>query len=220
MRFHWKIFAALVAAELSLIAAEPVAASEHRGAAMRRSMARSRTASSLPTSRWRKSRRCAPGSPIPQDRPTQFDGKFEIPTLDEVIDLAKRKSREKGRTVGIYPETKHPTYHQALGLSLEDRLLAALTRAGWNHRNAPVFIQSFEQGNLKALHKKTTVRLIQLVDADDVNADGTLAYSPPCDRPYDWTASGRGSTPSSAPSPTRTGPVRAKRRASWRRRPT
>ena len=129
--------------------------------------------------------------PIPQDRPRQFDGKFEIPTFDEIIDLAKRKSRETGRTIGIYPETKHPTYHQSLNLPLEDKLLAALTRAGWNHRNAPVFIQSFEQSNLKALSKKTRVRLIQLVDADDVNADGTLAYNPPFDRPYDWTISGK-----------------------------
>ena len=129
--------------------------------------------------------------PIPADRPTQFDGKFQIPTFDEVIALAKRKSAETGRSIGIYPETKHPTYHKALGLPLEDKLLAALTRAGWNHRNAPVFIQSFEQGNLKALSKKTSVRLIQLVDADDVNADGSLAYNAPFDRPYDWTASGK-----------------------------
>jgi glycerophosphoryl diester phosphodiesterase len=129
--------------------------------------------------------------PIPQDRPRQFDGKFEIPTFDEIIDLAKRKSRETGRTIGIYPETKHPTYHQSLNLPLEDKLLAALSRADWNHRNAPVFIQSFEQSNLKALSKKTRVRLIQLVDADDVNADGTLAYNPPFDRPYDWTISGK-----------------------------
>lgn len=129
--------------------------------------------------------------PIPADRPTQFDGKFHIPTFDEVIALAKRKSGETGRTIGIYPETKHPTYHQSLGLPLEDKLLAALGRAGWNHRDAPVFIQSFEQANLKALSKKTSVRLIQLVDADDVNADGTLAYNAPFDRPYDWTASGK-----------------------------
>jgi len=129
--------------------------------------------------------------PIPADRPTQFDGKFQIPTFDEVIALAKRKSAETGRTIGIYPETKHPTYHQKLGLALEDKLLAALTRAGWNHRHAPVFIQSFEQANLKALSKKTKVRLIQLVDADDVNADGSLAYNAPFDRPYDWTVSGK-----------------------------
>jgi glycerophosphoryl diester phosphodiesterase len=54
-----------------------------------------------------------------------------------------------------------------------------------------VFIQSFETANLKYLHTKTKVRLVQLVDANDVNADGTLDFTPPFDRPYDWTVSGR-----------------------------
>jgi glycerophosphoryl diester phosphodiesterase len=125
------------------------------------------------------------------ERPHQFDGKFAIPTLQEVIALVKRKTLEKGRVIGIYPETKHPTYHQALGLPLEGRLLKILSQAGWNHRNAPVFIQSFEQGNLKALSKLTSVRLVQLVDANDVNPDGTLDFTAPFDRPYDWTASGK-----------------------------
>jgi glycerophosphoryl diester phosphodiesterase len=124
------------------------------------------------------------------ERPQQFNGKFGIPTLDEIIALAKRKTQEKKRSIGIYPETKHPTYHRALGLPLEEQLVAALKRAGWNRRNAPVFIQSFEQANLQALRKMTPVRLIQLVDANDVNADGTLDFTPPYDRPYDWTVSG------------------------------
>jgi glycerophosphoryl diester phosphodiesterase len=124
------------------------------------------------------------------DRPQEFNGKFEIPTFAEVIELAKRKSREAERVVGVYPETKHPTYHQRIGLPLEQRLLNVLTRAGWNYREAPVFIQSFEQSNLKALNKMTRVKLIQLIDANDVNPDGTLDFTPPFDRPYDWTVSG------------------------------
>lgn len=124
------------------------------------------------------------------ERPQRFNGKFKIPTLDEVIALAKRKSRETGRTIGIYPETKHPTFHREIGLPLEGRLLTSLTRAGWNRRGAPVFIQSFEQGNLKQLNRVTDVRLVQLVDGDDVADDGTITYAPPFDRPYDWTASG------------------------------
>lgn len=124
------------------------------------------------------------------ERPQQFNGKFEIVTLEEIIALAKRKSEETGRTIGIYPETKHPTYHQKIGLPLEKRLVDALAKAGWNHRGAPVFIQSFEQANLKQLRKMTPLPLIQLIDADDVNADGSLAFNMPYDRPYDWTASG------------------------------
>ena len=121
--------------------------------------------------------------PLPE-RPQQFNGRFRIPTFEEVIALAKRNR------VGIYPETKHPTYHQDLGLPLEGRLVAALRRAGLDRRRAPVFIQSFEQSNLKQLNRMTDVRLVQLVDANDVNPDGSLDYTPPFDRPYDWTVSG------------------------------
>jgi glycerophosphoryl diester phosphodiesterase len=117
-------------------------------------------------------------------RPHGFDGEFQIPTLEEVIALAKRKG------VGIYPETKHPTYHQRLGLALEGRLVNALKKAGWNKKSSPVFIQSFEQSNLKQLNRMTDVRLVQLVDAADVRPDGSLEYYAPWDRPYDWTASG------------------------------
>jgi glycerophosphoryl diester phosphodiesterase len=128
------------------------------------------------------------------ERDPSFNGRFAIPSLDQIIQLAKRKSMEEGRQIGIYPETKHPTYHKNLGLALEDRLLAVLQKNGWNHRNAPVFIQSFEQANLKYLRSKTSVKLIQLIDADDVAPDGKITYAPPFDRPYDWTVSGRAGT--------------------------
>jgi glycerophosphoryl diester phosphodiesterase len=120
-----------------------------------------------------------------------FDGQYKVPTLREVIQLVKRKTLEKGRTIGIYPETKHPTYHKALNLALEDRLLDELTLAGWNYRNAPVFIQSFETANLRELRAKTKVRLVQLVDADGLNPDGSLSFVAPYDKPYDWVVSGR-----------------------------
>jgi glycerophosphoryl diester phosphodiesterase len=136
-------------------------------------------------------------------RPTEFDGKFKVPTLQEVIDLAKRsprgvvakrgsrEGRGGGLRVGIYPETKHPTYHQQLGLPLEDRLVTVLKRNGLSRKNAPVFIQSFEQANLKQLNGMTPVRLVQLVDANDTDANGDPTYAPPFDRPYDWTVAGR-----------------------------
>ncbi len=128
--------------------------------------------------------------PLPE-RGTAFDGQFQIPTLVEVIEFVKRKSAEKGRRIGIYPETKHPTYHQSIGLPLEDRLLTVLARAGWNHRGAPVFIQSFETANLRYLRTRTELPLIQLVDADDINPDGSISLVKPYDKPYDWVVSGR-----------------------------
>jgi glycerophosphoryl diester phosphodiesterase len=123
-------------------------------------------------------------------RPTEFDGKFKIPTLQEIINLVKRESRKRGRKIGIYPETKHPTYHQQLGLPLEGRLVKVLKRNGLNSRTSRVFIQSFEQSNLKQLNHMTPVRLVQLVDANDTDANGNPTYAAPFDRPYDWTVSG------------------------------
>jgi glycerophosphoryl diester phosphodiesterase len=127
--------------------------------------------------------------PLPE-RSQRYNGKFRIPTLEEVLDLVERKERQQHRTIGVYPETKHPTFHQRLGLPLEAKLVAALKRHGLDHKRSAVFIQSFEQSNLKQLNKMTPVRLVQLVDANDVNPDGTLDYTAPFDRPYDWTASG------------------------------
>jgi glycerophosphoryl diester phosphodiesterase len=127
--------------------------------------------------------------PLPE-RPQQVNGRFQIPTLEEVIAFVKRKSKEKDRTIGIYREIKHSTYRKALGLPLEGPLVRVLRAAGWDHRDAPVFIQSFEQSNLKELRRMTRIRLVQLIGANDVNADGSLDHTAPFDRPFDWTASG------------------------------
>jgi glycerophosphoryl diester phosphodiesterase len=123
-------------------------------------------------------------------RDQSFNGVYEIPTFQEVIDLAKAQSALTGRTIGIYPETKHPTFHDNLGLSLEEPLVAALAAAGWNQATAPVFIQSFEVSNLQELNGLTDVPLVQLIDADDVKADGTLSLVPPSAQPYDFVVSG------------------------------
>jgi glycerophosphoryl diester phosphodiesterase len=111
---------------------------------------------------------------LPKFRPanTRYDGQAEIPTLDEVIALAKSASKATGRTIGIYPETKHPSYFASIGLPLEQRLVARLKAAGWDRADAPVFIQSFEVNNLKRLRTMTRVRLIQLMAAAGGPADG------------------------------------------------
>jgi glycerophosphoryl diester phosphodiesterase len=124
------------------------------------------------------------------ERDQSYNGKFQIPTFQEIIDLAKAESAQRGRTVGIYPETKHPTFHNEIGLKLEDRLLEALKGAGWTEKNSPVFIQSFEVANLKYLRGKTQVRLVQLVDADDVDKDGNIVLAAPYAQPYDFVVAG------------------------------
>ncbi|MFV2017713.1 glycerophosphodiester phosphodiesterase [Micromonospora sp. LOL_023] len=115
---------------------------------------------------------------LPQVRPTNtaFDGQFPVPTLQEIIDLAGAESRRLGRTIGIYPEIKHPSYFQSIGLPLEEPLVATLRHNNLTDRSDAVFIQSFETANLHKLNEMTDVRLVQLL-----NASG---------RPYDFTVAG------------------------------
>ncbi|WP_371681649.1 glycerophosphodiester phosphodiesterase [Chroococcidiopsis sp. TS-821] len=113
---------------------------------------------------------------LPELRSTEYDGLYEVPTLQEIIDLAQRKSAEVGRTIGIYPETKHPTYFDSIGLSLEEPLVEILDANGYSDRDDPVFIQSFETANLKQLDELTNVPLIQLLGDSG--------------QPYDFTVSG------------------------------
>ncbi len=131
-----------------------------------------------------------PLSAPPDNRPDEFDGLYKIPTFDEVLAVAKREGRKRGRSVGVYPETKHPTFHQEHDQPLERKVVRALKRAGLNHKRAPVIIQSFEVSNLKYLNRITPVRLSQLVDAWDYNLDGSMVYAETSLRPYDWTVSG------------------------------
>ncbi|OKI39427.1 glycerophosphodiester phosphodiesterase [Saccharothrix sp. CB00851] len=121
---------------------------------------------------------------IPEVRPrnTLYDGRFEVPTLEEVIALSRRLSRELRRDIGIYPETKHPSYFQDIGLPLEPRLVDVLTRAGLNRPGAKVYVQSFEVANLKQLKSKLRVPLVQLVNSsgspyDFVKAGDKRTYS-------------------------------------------
>jgi glycerophosphoryl diester phosphodiesterase len=126
---------------------------------------------------------------IPDLRPAnvRFDGQFEVPTFEEVLALlrsldaqralaARRLGKPKPAPIGVYPETKHPTYFDDLGLRMDRPLLRALSRHGYEGRSAPVFIQSFEVGNLKRLRRKTALPLVQLIEASGA--------------PYDFVASG------------------------------
>lgn len=130
-------------------------------------------------------------------RDQSHNGLYEIPTLDEVIALAQSKSLETGRSIGIYPELKHSTYMSAQAVAnghsathFEDTLVAKLHAAYGNRVDAPVFIQSFETANLKYLNGLTDLRLVQLIDADDVNLDGSMSLVAPYAQPYDFVVVG------------------------------
>ena len=109
--------------------------------------------------------------PMLRSANTAFDGQFKIPTFDEIIQLAQAKSKATGRTIGIYPETKHPSYFASIGLPHEAPLLKMLTQYGMITADSAVFIQSFEVGNLQSLSRKTKVKLIQLIDNEGGPAD-------------------------------------------------
>ena len=94
-----------------------------------------------------------------------FDGQFEIPTLLEVLALAKAAK------VGVYPELKHPTYFASQGLVMEARLAEAVKAAGLNSKSAPIFIQCFETAALKTLRGLVNCRQVFLVDSEGAPAD-------------------------------------------------
>jgi glycerophosphoryl diester phosphodiesterase len=123
---------------------------------------------------------------LPALRSTRYDGVFSIPTFDEVLDLVAAADcqpaadeRVKGRTppprLGVYPETKHPSYFAKLGLSFDERMLEALGRHGYGKRSDPICIQSFEVANLKALRRRTDLPLVQLVSPTGQPFDFTMA---------------------------------------------
>jgi glycerophosphoryl diester phosphodiesterase len=120
---------------------------------------------------------------IPDVRPQNatYDGQFPVPTLQEVIDLVKANEKARGNNgrnnrIGIYPETKHPTYFAGIGLPLEPKLIQLLAANGYKNKNDAAFIQSFEVGNLKRLATMTKLPRVQLIDA--------------LGKPYDFVVSG------------------------------
>ncbi len=117
---------------------------------------------------------------IPAVRPgsAAFDGLYQVPTLDEVLDLARSSRTCDGEPVGVYPETKHPTYFDSIGLSLEEPLVAELAANGFDDARAPVIVQSFETGNLRELDAMTDVPLAQLVSSSGAPYDLVAAGDP------------------------------------------
>lgn len=116
---------------------------------------------------------------IPETRQhnTLYNGVWEVPTFDEVLEWAEREGRKRGRPVWLYIETKHPTYFRKLGLGLEERLAKALRAHGRHRKNSPNFLQSFEPGSIQRLDK--------LVDCPKVVLLGTLK-----DQPWDFVEAG------------------------------
>ncbi len=115
---------------------------------------------------------------LPSLRSTDYDGRYEIPTFEEILDLLAAANKGRKVPVGVYPETKHPSYFASIGLPHQSVLLTMLDRYGYRGRSAPVFIQSFEVANLKAIRAKSDLPLIQLMDGEGGPADdGETSYA-------------------------------------------
>ncbi len=128
---------------------------------------------------------------IPDTRPgnARFDGQFEIPTFEEILSLvhgveeqrdthARQLGKPAPKHIGVYPETKHPTYFAGIGLPMEKLLVRTLERYGYKGRHGLAYIQSFEVGNLKALAKMTQLPLVQLIDGTGAPYDFVAAHDP------------------------------------------
>lgn len=102
---------------------------------------------------------------IPANRPhnTLYDGRWEIPTFEEVLKWQDEQTRKRGKQVWIYPETKHPTYFRKLGLGLEERVAKLLHKHGKDRKNSPVIVQSFEPSSIQRLNKLVDNPLVVLL---------------------------------------------------------
>ncbi|MHC3471965.1 glycerophosphodiester phosphodiesterase [Streptomyces sp. 7R007] len=102
---------------------------------------------------------------IPANRPhnTLYNGRWEIPTFEEVLKWQDEQTRKRGKQVWIYPETKHPTYFRKLGLGLEERVAKLLHKYGKDKRNSPVILQSFEPSSIQKLNTLVDNPLVVLL---------------------------------------------------------
>lgn len=111
-------------------------------------------------------------------RDQSFNDRFQIPTWEEILILVRQAEQATGRTIGIYPETKHPSYFQSMGLPIEAPLLQGLTHYGYGHPHDRICIQSFETQNLQDLRSLTALPLIQLIgQATEIQVDSDRPYA-------------------------------------------
>ena len=138
---------------------------------------------------------------LPDVRPdnTRYNGRYQVPTFRQVLELVETQSEITGREIGVAPETKHPSYFDSIGLSMEEPLLRELRRAGLDRRTSPVVVQSFEVRNIRQLSRESRVGIVQLIGGSGA--------------PYDLAASG--STRTYADMATRAGLRRIARYADW-----
>ncbi|WP_405707646.1 glycerophosphodiester phosphodiesterase [Streptomyces xanthophaeus] len=103
--------------------------------------------------------------PAVRQRNTLYDGRWEVPTFEEVLRWAEDEGRRRGKRVWLHAETKHPTYFRSLGLGLEEPLARLLRRYGRDGRNGAVFLQSFEPSSIQRLARLVSAPRVVLLSA-------------------------------------------------------
>ena len=133
-----------------------------------------------------------------EGRDTTYDNQFEIPTFDEILELRQTLSETRGTELGIYPELKHPYFHDNIFGEhyMEDKLIATLDSVGLNTKEAAIYVQCFEVASLQYLNSECSVKLVQLISTYAINNDGSLDFDVPDGEfisnaaPYDFYMSG------------------------------
>lgn len=106
---------------------------------------------------------------VPSVRPAsaRFDGLYQIATFEEIVKLVRAKEAATGRTIGIYPELKHPTLMlQQERIDMVDLMVRELRRLDLDREDARVFIQIFEVTPLQRLKRQVKVPLILLISSE------------------------------------------------------
>ncbi|MET7762506.1 glycerophosphodiester phosphodiesterase [Streptomyces sp. NPDC005355] len=101
--------------------------------------------------------------PGTRQRNTLYDGRWEVPTFEEVLQWAEREGRKRGRRVWLYVETKHPTYFRKLGLGLEEPVAKILRKYGRHKKDSALFLQSFEPSSIQRLRKLVATPAVVLL---------------------------------------------------------
>lgn len=117
--------------------------------------------------------------PAVRQRNTLYDGRWDVPTFEEVLRWADREGRRRGKRVWLHVETKHPSYFRSLGLGLEEPLARLLRRYGRDGRGAPLFLQSFEPSSIQRLSRLVSAPRVVLLSAASTRPwDFELAKDP------------------------------------------
>ena len=142
------------------------------------------------------------------DRPTEWNGKLPLISVQDVIDIAAAKGKAQGRTIPVYAETKNPYWNNQQAIAngcgapgthpFEDAVMKLLEKNQLNSKTAPIYLQSFDPASLKYLRQiGMKAKGVQLVDGNDINyQDGSMGYITTDEwtfisgRPYSWTLAG------------------------------